>query len=67
MQNDHNLITLHEKNLMSSSSQDPISSGRPFALCSMNHETFSDGEGFPVRNHQQVLGAMNLSFDSVIQ
>ena len=45
---------------MSSSSQDPISTGRPVALFlsnknRSNQETFSDGEDCSLR-HQQVLG-----------
>ena len=49
---------------MSSSSQDPISTGKPVALFSslnrLNQETFSDREDFPLR-HQQVFGS-NESF-----
>ena len=48
------------ENLMSSASQDPISTGRPGALLfsstnKLNPETFSDSEHFSLR-HQQVLG-----------
>ena len=47
------------ENLMSSSSQDPISTGRPVALFSsknrLNQETFSDRENFPL-GHQEVFG-----------
>ena len=46
------------ENLMSSSSQDRISTGKPVALFSsknrLNQETFSDRENFPLR-HQHVF------------
>ena len=49
-----------KENLMSSSSQGPISTGKPVAFFSsknkLNQETFSDGEDFPLR-HQQVFGS----------
>ena len=48
------------ENLMSSSSQDPISTGKPVALFSsksrLNQETFSDREDLPLR-HPQVFGS----------
>ena len=53
------------ENLMSSSSQDPISTGKPVALFSrpnkLNQETFSDREDFSLR-HQQVFGNNKLFF-----
>ena len=60
MRNDRKVITLVRENWMSSSSQDPISTGRPGALLfssknRLNPETFSDREDFSLR-HQQVLG-----------
>ena len=70
MRNDHKFTTLHEKNLMSSSSLDPISAGRLVALFSsqnrLNQETFSDREDFPEDNNR-FLGAKNLSLHSLIQ
>ena len=48
------------ENLMSSSSQDPISTGKPVALFSskkwLNQELFSDREDF-LQRHQQVFGS----------
>ena len=57
LQNDRNFITLNVKNLMSSSSQDAISTGKPIALSTSQNsinKTFSDSEDFPL-GHQQVF------------
>ena len=55
--------------LMSSSSQDPICTGRPVALFSSkntsNQETFSHREDFP-QDINGFLGGVNLSSDSLI-
>ena len=53
------------ENLMSSSSQDPTSTGNPVALLSsknrLNQETISDREDFPLRR-QQVFGSIEPFF-----
>ena len=53
------------ENLMSNSSQDPISTGKMVVMFSsqnkLNQETFADKEDFPLR-HQQVFGSDELFF-----
>ena len=65
MQIDRKFISLNEKNLMSSSSQDPTSTGKPVARFSsknrLNQETFCDREDFPSR-HEQTVGSNELFF-----
>ena len=63
VQNDHKFISLTEKNLMSSSSQDPTSAGKPVAVFSsrnrLNQDTFSDRDEISLR-HLQVFGSSEL-------
>ena len=57
------------ENLMSSSSQDPISTGKPVALFSsqnrLNQETFSDRMDFSLKTSTGFWEATNLSSDSL--
>ena len=57
------------EHLTSSSSQDPISTGKLVALFSsqnrLNQESFSDREDFPLRHQQFFFGATILSSDSL--
>ena len=68
VQNDHKFISLTEKNLMSSSSQDPTSAGKPVAVFSsrnrLNQDTFSDRDEISLR-HLQFFGVVNFSSDSL--
>ena len=56
------------ENSMSSSSQDPTSTGKPVAVRSsqkrLNQDTFSDRDEFP-RDMNRFLGVLNLSSDSL--
>ena len=62
LQNDRKFITLKEKNLLSSSSQDPTSTGKLVAVFSSQNrlnQDISDRDEFSLR-HQQVFGSNEL-------